>query len=308
MATDDRLNELLDHLEEMAGRGEAISVHQLCLDSPELAAELERRVKALRDVDLALGNAEDHDPSTVGLSASPSAGGSSPLPSIAPALSTFIPLRFHARGGLGEVFVTRDTQLNREVALKLILQPRAGQPESRRRFLREAEITSRLEHPGIAPIYVVGSDSNGRPYYAMRFIRGVTFDEAIRRFHSSVDAGLDAGQYGLGLRKLLGRFQDVCNTLAYAHSKGVLHRDVKPGNVILGEYGETILVDWGLAKTFQEEESGIDEDVATSETDPQQPDGVAATQIGLGMGSPGYMSPEQAAGEWDRVGPASDVL
>jgi eukaryotic-like serine/threonine-protein kinase len=107
----------------------------------------------------------------------------------------------------------------------------------------EAEITSRLEHPGIAPVYVFGKARDGRPYYAMRFIRGETLEEAINRFYSGNRSGRDPGARRLAFRQLLVRCQDVCNTIAYAHSKAVLHRDLKPQNVVLGEFGETIVVD-----------------------------------------------------------------
>ena len=110
-------------------------------------------------------------------------------------------------------------------------------------------MTGRLEHRGIVPVYGLGHFENGRPFYAMRFVSGTSLKDAIAEFHeakASDPAGVDRS---LELRRLLGRFVDVCNTVAYAHSRGVLHRDLKPGNIILDEYGETLVVDWGLAKT-----------------------------------------------------------
>ena len=157
-------------------------------------------------------------------------------------------LRPHAEGGLGEVYVARDEELHREVALKQIQDRHADDPTSRARFLLEAEITGGLEHPGIVPVYGLGSDADGRPFYAMRFIRGESLKEAIARFHAADDPRRDPGERALALRQLLGRFVDVCNAVAYAHSRGVLHRDLKPGNIMLGPYGETLVVDWGLAK------------------------------------------------------------
>src|SRR5262249_3847659 len=140
-------------------------------------------------------------------------------------------LRPHAEGGLGAVFVALDAELHREVALKQTLDQHADDPISRQRFLLEAEITGGLEHPGIVPVYGLGAYGDGRPYYAMRFIMGDSLKEAIDGFHS--DAGLknDSGLRSLEFRKLLRRFVDVCNAIAYAHSRGVLHRDLKPGNV-----------------------------------------------------------------------------
>ena len=157
-------------------------------------------------------------------------------------------LRPHARGGLGAVFVALDAELNREVALKQILDHHADDPTSRQRFLIEAEITGGLEHPGIVPVYGLGTYGTGRPYYAMRFIKGESLKEAIELFHAEEAGKGGQGQRSLELRRLLGRFTDVCNAIDYAHSRGVLHRDIKPANIIVGKFGETLVVDWGLAK------------------------------------------------------------
>ena len=157
----------------------------------------------------------------------------------------------HARGGIGVVSVAFDAELQREVALKQIKSESADDPDSRARFLLEAEVTGRLEHPGIVPVYGLGFDGQGRPYYAMRFVRGITLDEAIATFHKADSAGgRDPRERTLELRQLLGRFVSVCHTMAYAHSRGVLHRDLKPANVLLGPYNETLIVDWGLAKVL----------------------------------------------------------
>src|SRR5262249_20241143 len=157
-------------------------------------------------------------------------------------------LRPHASGGLGDVFVAEDQELHREVALKEIRPQHAHNTHSRGRFLLEAEITGGLEHPGIVPVYGLGQYADGRPYDAMRFIYGDNLKEAIRRFHEADVPGRDPGERALALRQLLRRFMDVCNAVAYAHSRGVLHRDLKPGNIMLGKFGETLVVDWGLAK------------------------------------------------------------
>ena len=134
---------------------------------------------------------------------------------------------------------------------KQIKSESADDPDSRARFLLEAEVTGRLEHPGIVPVYGLGFDDQGRPYYAMRFVRGITLDEAIATFHKADAAGgRDPRERTLELRQLLGRFVSVCHTMAYAHSRGVLHRDLKPANVLLGPYNETLIVDWGLAKVL----------------------------------------------------------
>ncbi len=157
-------------------------------------------------------------------------------------------LRPHAKGGLGAVFVALDCELHREVALKQILEKHADDPVSRQRFVAEAEITGGLEHPGVVPVYGLGTDAGGRPYYAMRFIKGDSLKEAIARFHEDEALKTDPGRRSLELRKLLRRFTDVCNAIDYAHSRGVIHRDLKPANIIVGKHGETLVVDWGLAK------------------------------------------------------------
>jgi serine/threonine protein kinase/tetratricopeptide (TPR) repeat protein len=217
-------------------------------------------------------------------------------------------LRPHARGGLGEVFVARDTELNREVAIKEIQDRFADDARHRARFEFEAEITGGLEHPGIVPVYGLGHTPDGRPFYAMRFIRGDSLKDAISRFHEAEkDPGRDPGQSTLELRNLLGRFIDVCDAVAYAHSRGVLHRDLKPGNIMLGKYGETLVVDWGLARAIDVAEP--ERSVQRSELPLKPASGSAAerTQSGSEVGTPAYMSPEQAWGRLDQLGPWSDV-
>ncbi len=230
-------------------------------------------------------------------------------------------VRPHAKGGLGAVFVAIDSELDREVALKQILEDRADDPVSRFRFLIEAQITGGLEHPGIVPVYGLGSYGDGRPYYAMRFIRGDSLKEAIDRFHQRANTklayplaakggrggpmGPSAGSHDLELRKLLRRFMDVCNAVEYAHARGVIHRDLKPANIILGKHGETLVVDWGLAKPTGR--AGPETDSGERLLMPSSVSGSSETLPGSALGTPAYMSPEQAEGQLERVGPQSDV-
>ncbi|HEV3004483.1 MAG TPA: serine/threonine-protein kinase, partial [Pirellulales bacterium] len=214
-------------------------------------------------------------------------------------------LRRHARGGLGEVYVAEDQELHREVALKEIREQHAHDSVSRARFLLEAEVTGGLEHPNIVPVYGLGSYADGRPFYAMRFVKGDSLKDAIKRFHDADQAQRDLGERRLKLRELLGRFIDVCNAVEYAHSRGILHRDLKPGNIMLGKYGETLVVDWGLAKALGQRGSANDSGERTLQ--PASAGGSAETQMGSAIGTPQYMSPEQAEGRIDELGPATDV-
>jgi formylglycine-generating enzyme required for sulfatase activity len=218
--------------------------------------------------------------------------------------SRYRPVRFHARGGLGEVYVADDEELRRQVALKRLRPSRAG-PADSRRFLREAEITGGLEHPGVVPVYGLLRGADGQLSYAMRFIKGQTLQEAIRRLHDAGPAGADVGGAGLLLRQLLNRFVAVCNTMAYAHSRGVIHRDLKPANILLGEYGETLVIDWGLAKQLAAPDGG-GPDAPAAGPGAAPPD-EEATAAGAVLGTPAYMSPEQAGGRGHEVGPASDI-
>jgi len=214
-------------------------------------------------------------------------------------------LRPHARGGLGAVFVARDTELNREVALKQILDHHADDQVSRARFVIEAEITGGLEHPGIVPVYGLGAYPDGRPYYAMRFIQGDSLKEAIAAFHADQALQRDPGRRSLAKRKLLSRFLDVCDAIDYAHSRGIVHRDLKPGNIIVGKHGETLVVDWGLAKALgRAEPSAVSEERLLV---PSLSSGSAETLPGSALGTPAYMSPEQAVGDLEHLGPRSDV-
>ncbi len=214
-------------------------------------------------------------------------------------------LRPHARGGLGAVYVALDAELNREVALKQILNHHADDPTSRTRFLLEAEITGGLEHPGIVPVYGLGTDGDW-PALLRHAVH--PWREPQGRHRRLSRRSRDAGRPGTPLTRLaqlLRRFVDVCNAIEYAHTRGVIHRDIKPANIIVGKYGETLVVDWGLAKAMGKAEPGLPSDERTLR--PSSASGSAETLPGSAMGTPAYMSPEQAAGDLHRLGPRSDV-
>jgi serine/threonine-protein kinase len=213
------------------------------------------------------------------------------------------PIRVHARGGLGQVSLAHDLELDRPVALKEIHAAYADQPSARARFVLEAEITGKLEHPGVVPVYGLGYHADGRPYYAMRFVQGESLKDAIARIHADCSLSGELCRRMLSFRELLGRFLDVCNAIGYAHSRGVIHRDLKPSNVMLGSYGETLVVDWGVAKTLDGAEVALAEWVTPSRVVERS----TGTISGSAVGTPAYMSPEQARGDLAQIGPACDI-
>jgi serine/threonine-protein kinase len=216
-------------------------------------------------------------------------------------------LRPHARGGLGEVFVAEDSELHREVALKQMQARHADNERTRARFVLEAEITGGLEHPSIVPVYGLGTYADGRPFYAMRFVRGESFRQAIAAYHAASKRRSNATGT-LEFRKLLGRFVAMCDAIAYAHSRGVLHRDLKPDNVMLGKYGETLVVDWGLAKAVGKRDTPAGDPHSDEHLlNPISGEYVAETQMGTALGTPGYLSPEQATGRIESLGAATDI-
>ena len=216
----------------------------------------------------------------------------------------FRAIRPHARGGLGKVTLAFDQEVSRQVALKEILPEYADDAEARRRFLREAEITGQLEHPGIVPIYSIGHDSRGRPYYAMRFVNGTRLTDEIKAYHTVARETVSAASR-LKLRSLLNHFVKVCEAVQYAHQQKIVHRDIKPANIMLGEHGETLLVDWGLARRLDGERT--DEPVLGPQLLERGEDH-AGTMVGTVVGTLAYMSPEQAAGRWDELTTRSDVF
>jgi Flp pilus assembly protein TadD/tRNA A-37 threonylcarbamoyl transferase component Bud32 len=302
MADTTPVNELLLRWQELRDQGRAVSAEGLCAGRPDLLDDLRRQIEALRSMEQFLGTTgggpplptDPEAPSIpLGEETAATAAGEGPLVG-----SRYRPLRLHARGGLGEVYLARDEELSREVALKRMRRPHAA--DACHRFLREGEITGSLEHPGVVPVYGLTRDADGQPCYAMRFIRGQTLQEAIARFQEADEAGRS-----LALRHLLGRFVAVCNTIAYAHSRGVVHRDLKPANIMLGDYGETLVVDWGLAKRLGHAgEAQSPDDGAPGAPRDGRGDGTAPGDV---LGTPAFMSPEQATGRHDAVGPASDI-
>jgi serine/threonine protein kinase len=208
-----------------------------------------------------------------------------------------------ARGGMGVVYAAQDGKLGRRVALKVLDAPQRSS-ELARRLMREAQVLASLEHPGIVPVHDVGTLQDGRVFYTMKFVEGQRLDEYIRSVPSVPDR--------------LRLFLRICETVAFAHARGVLHRDLKPPNVMVGPFGEVLVLDWGLAKILRQAPSA-NGDIESQAANALQGSALSAnghettersTTKGRGtvMGTPGYMSPEQARGENDALDERSDIF
>jgi serine/threonine protein kinase len=199
-------------------------------------------------------------------------------------------------GGMGVVYSGEDTVLGRRVALKILDFPDAS-GELAARLLREAHILARLEHPGIVPVHDAGTLADGRVFYAMKFVEGRRLDH--------LDAGKDTLFEGLRI------FQRICDTVAFAHARGVLHRDLKPENMMVGSFGEVLVMDWGVAKvlrsTLQDLSAGLPDGSATP-ANHSSPAPILDTAHGVVLGTVGYMSPEQARGEVETIDARSDIF
>ena len=194
-----------------------------------------------------------------------------------------------ARGGMGTVYLAEDRELNRLVAIK-VLNTLEAADDLRQRMVREAQIIARLEHPGIVPVHDVGALPDGRIFYAMKFVRGSRLDEYVA--------------HGASLRDRLRKFQAVCDAVAFAHANGVIHRDLKPQNIMIGSFGEVLVLDWGVAKLKPQ----MNTDEHRSESNPSSSASIGCnTSNGTVIGTKDYMSPEQARGEIDQLDERADV-
>jgi serine/threonine-protein kinase len=203
------------------------------------------------------------------------------------------------QGGMGTVYLARDRELEREVALK-VLRTAASTPETALRLRREARILAQLEHPGIVPVHDVGRLPDGRVYYVMKLVRGVRLDQYAR-------AAL--------LTDLLRLFLRICEAIGFAHAKGVVHRDLKPGNIMVGAFGEVLVLDWGIAKVGDRADEAEEAEEAeeagkagkAGEAGEAEEVDSADTAPGTVLGTPGFMSPEQARGDVEQIDARSDV-
>jgi serine/threonine protein kinase len=201
------------------------------------------------------------------------------------------------RGGMGLVLRGRDLCLGRDLAVKLLHADYQGHPHLIRRFVNEARICGRLQHPGVVPVHTVGTLDDGRPYFTMKLVEGSTLADLLEQRR---DPAQD-------WPRLLGVFEQVCQAVAYAHNKGVIHRDLKPGNVMVGEFGEVQVMDWGLAKVLGQDAETPSAEGSTFGGDPFT-DHLLRTRSGQVVGTLPYMPPEQACGEVERIDKRSDVF
>ena len=212
-----------------------------------------------------------------------------------PDLAAFGELEKVDQGGIGVVYRGKDPQLPRDLAIKVLRPDRQDQPELVRRFIEEAKITGKLQHPGVVPVYSLGQMPDGRPYFTMKLIRGHTLAALlVERASPSQD-----------LPRFLKVFEQVCQTLAYAHSQEIIHRDLKPANIMVGAFAEVQVMDWGFAKVLRTPQN---EQPGTADNDSLNADLLEKTKAGQVMGTLPYMSPEQARGEVDRLDERCDVF
>lgn len=256
--------------------------------TPEDRAEVERLLE--RKLRKQLGRLSgDLAASTPSPGATPDPTMTQPFIALAPA-HRYARKKLHATGGMGQVWRAHDPDLGREVAMKVLLPDRVDDRQLRERFLLEARIMGQLSHPGIPPVHVLSQDEHGSPYYVMKFIDGRTLDEAIAAYHQRPTPP--------AFRDLLRHFGDICQTIAFAHSRGILHRDLKPRNIMIGDFGETYVLDWGLAKQLK----------PAGDTPPLRESGDSdegLTQVGQILGTPAYIPPEQLTGS--PPGPLTDL-
>jgi len=205
-----------------------------------------------------------------------------------------------ARGGMGKVIEVEDNDLRRTVALKVLRKEMLDRKDLVERFLEEAQITGQLEHPNIVPVHEIGVDGRGNLYFTMKLVEGEDLSSILKRMRKN-DPGADKAY---PVSRLVDIFIKICEGIAFAHSKGVIHRDLKPANVMVGRFGEVQIMDWGVAKIVGRKEDTADRVVVSD----RQDDDANRTMAGSILGTPSYMSPEQARGEVNYMGPSSDIF
>jgi serine/threonine protein kinase len=238
-------------------------------------------------------------------SASSAPAGDIDVPPTVVATTTIAVNRRLGRGGIGDVYTASDRATGRSLAVKFLNDWALEQASCREAFDFEATVTSQLEHPNIVPVYVTGATPDGKPFYAMRLIPGRTLAAAIAEFHDRRHAGESAERRSARYNELLGQFVLACKAIAYAHDRGVVHRDIKPANIMLGKFGEVVVLDWGLAARVDRDDTARASGEQSIVMPTMAVDSAPAAKRGI-SGTPAYMSPEQHDGA-RHVGPASDI-
>ena len=212
------------------------------------------------------------------------------------------------RGGMGEVRRIRDADLGRTLAMKIASPGLMKRPAALARFIEEAQVSAQLQHPGIIPVHELGTLPDGRCYFTMQEVRGRTLSEVIAEVHAASSGDRwEASPSGWTFRRLVDAFHRACEAVAYAHERGVVHRDLKPDNIMVGEHGEVLVLDWGIAKVTGRPDLAAEQgDLDVIQTDRSQ-DTAQATRMGAVAGTPAYMPPEQALGQVDRIDARSDI-
>ena len=312
MHDDARLDEVLNEWEQAVESGQEVTLEELCRGCPDLLEAARGVIEKLRQADCRFSAAgatmtapiriDQFATDPRGCQSDEAASNTNGSEETLQTTAALMRLKFHAKGGLGAVYRGMQSGLNREVAVKFIHQGLIGDADSEQRFRLEAEVTSRLDHPGVVPLYGEGMAEDGRLFYYMRFVDGRTLDQAVVAFHSpagsqSVDEKL------VEFKRILNSLVAVCRTVAYAHNRGIVHRDLKPANIILGRFGETLVIDWGLATYVGNRAApfkGTGEQSLVLGSGSQ-----SGTSTGSGAGTPAYMSPQQMMG--NLPSPADDV-
>ncbi len=317
---------ILDRWEASRESGQEISPEQLCTGRPELLEEVRWYIRALGSVESHFGHSgaasrqkqycDDGELASSRRTQSEYGPGSE-----VEAGTRYQILRFHASGGLGVVYEALDTELQRRVAIKVPRYSRLSEA-ARHRFEREAKITGQLDHPGVIPVYAIKSEKSLQPLYVMRFVEGVTFHQAVERLYQPSQM---AGRHkhrarfdSMDFRDLIQKLATVCHIIAFAHQKRVIHRDIKPSNILIGKFGEVLMLDWGLARKldgstgFSDKESNQASEVRfgsslVSATGVKSDVLSSPTLAGDVLGTPAFASPEQLLGQTALVDERTDI-
>jgi serine/threonine protein kinase/WD40 repeat protein len=322
-----RIAEVVARCADRLNAGEPVDIEKVLLEHPDLSAELRSDLEDLLVLRSDLKDRGARDPPAKGsaleslrdrtgkmdsvllrdlLDDDKVIAGPQRVPGRPRTVEGYQLLGLIAEGGIGTVMKGRDADLNRDVALKLLRSSHEKDPRMVRRFIEEAQIQGQLQHPGIAPVYHLGIFPDRRPFFAMKLVKGRTLAALLEEREGPTREQ----------RRFLGIFEQVCHTMAYAHARGVIHRDLKPSNIMVGAFGEVQVMDWGLAKVLAC--GGVADEVKSARSLEEEEDAEVQTvrsgtpdarsQAGQVLGTPSYMSPEQARGEVEDLDERTDVF